>query len=267
MNIKLLDVNDKSKSRVALPFAEYIEMTSAEQEFILILLERYKPKKIVEIGCAAGGTSALLLKNTGQDQIVYGIDISSKYYRDTSKDTSYLVKSYCSLEEQCRYKLYLGKDPIYQMDNIGSGIDFIILDTMHSLPGELLTFFAVYKYLAPGAVLILHDLTLNFERFDKTTLKARRLSFCTNVVFTNIGSRMKFLPDTAMPNIGAVIIDDFTEDNIESMFMALSYTWAYFPIDIIYQYKQYIDKNYSEFCQKYFANCIVGQAKLAKGVF
>lgn len=267
MGIRLLEITEKAKERPDEPFLDAIEMSKIEQEFVLALLEKFQPVKIVEIGCAAGGTSALILRHTKFHQKVYGIDICPNYYRDPTKNTSYIVEEYCKPDEKSRYSLYLGKDPIYRMEAIGNGIDFVIMDTMHSLPGELLTFFAIYKYLKKGCVLVLHDLTLNFEKFDRSNLAARKNSFCTNVVFSNIGSNTKFLPDIPMPNVGAVLIDDQTEANIESMFMALAYTWAYFPVDLIQPYKQYIDRTYSDFCKSFFSRCVIAQSRLAKGVY
>lgn len=132
------------------------EMAKSEQHFLAWLLRRFKPKKLLEVGTAAGGTSALLLKLS--DAPVYSVDMSTQYYRDTRKPTGFKVSELCTEEEKKRYHLLLGHDPVDVMDQVGDGVDFCLLDTAHNMPGELLHFLAVYRYLKHGCILALHDL-------------------------------------------------------------------------------------------------------------
>lgn len=51
----------------------------------------------------------------------------------------------------------LGETIASRIEEIGNGIDFVILDTMHALPGELLDFISLYPYLDKRAVIVFHD--------------------------------------------------------------------------------------------------------------
>lgn len=265
MNIEFISINDEDTSSIE-SYPE-TEMSLHEQAFLLKLLKKSHPNNILEIGLAAGGTSVSLLKNTDSSQHIYGIDISETYYRNTNYEAAYLIEKLCSHEEMARYKKFLGKDVIYRLPEIENiKFDFVILDTSHILPGELLSFFAIYKYLSPGCIVILHDLLLNFARFDAKSLWYRRHSYATNVLFTCIGSNRKYLPNYGHPNIGAFTIDNETEEYLESSFMALSQTWATLPTqEVLNAYYEFFLKNFSPFCSNYFAYCVKSQTKLVAG--
>lgn len=67
---------------------EDAEMTFEQLEFLEHLLEENAPKKIVEIGVAAGGTSVVILEKIREMNIetsMYSLDLSNEYYRDKSK--------------------------------------------------------------------------------------------------------------------------------------------------------------------------------------
>lgn len=72
-----------------------IEMTHFESGFLCGLLKRERPKKILEVGVAAGGTSAVLLKSIAMldlDAKLYSVDLCHKYYANSSLDVGYMVK-------------------------------------------------------------------------------------------------------------------------------------------------------------------------------
>ena len=71
-----------------------IEMKPDERKFINGIIRKYKPKKLVEIGIAQGGSSALIL-NAIKDMPnakLFSIDKSDVWYRDKSKKVGWLVK-------------------------------------------------------------------------------------------------------------------------------------------------------------------------------
>ena len=66
-----------------------IEMTHFESGFLCGLLKRERPKKILEVGVAAGGTSAVLLKSISMLNLnakLYSVDLCHKYYANPSLD-------------------------------------------------------------------------------------------------------------------------------------------------------------------------------------
>ncbi len=61
------------------------EMTEPQLSMLCGLIKEYKPEKIVEVGVAAGGTTAVILNCLSLielDTCVYSVDISERYYRD-----------------------------------------------------------------------------------------------------------------------------------------------------------------------------------------
>lgn len=235
------------------------EMSRREHNFLLFLLREYAPKKILEVGVSAGGTSALLLKNMSPDATLFGIDASSQWYRDNTKRTGFKVSELCTPEEMARYTLIAGADVVDAIDQVGDGIDFCILYTTHSLPGELLQFFVVYPFMKSGAVLVLHDLSLNFWIEQGKPADLRSSFYATRIVFSVLASRRKYMPNMAAPNIGAIIMDDDTKRSIDSAFFALGITWHYFPANILERYRNFFKIHYDEFCNKFFDQCLICQ--------
>ena len=70
------------------------EMSERQSGFLCGLIKEFKPKRILEIGVAAGGTTAIMLNcisMLGLETSIVSIDVSVDYYRDTNKKTGYLA--------------------------------------------------------------------------------------------------------------------------------------------------------------------------------
>ncbi len=247
-----------------LPFRTHCEMSDIEQNFLYHLLNKYSPKKILEIGVAAGGTSCLILKNISPDSCLYSLDISQKYYRDNSKKCGYVINDNCTKDELSRHKLFLGLDIINMIGKEDFGdFDFVIIDTMHILPGEVLQFLCVCQIMLPNAVLVLHDIGLNilYAHRKEITVQQKQ-AYATNVLFSTLVSECKMLPKVDEPNIGALIIDANTRNNLDSLFMTLLYPWEYYPDYLIMKYAEFIRCNYSDFCYNIFIEAAIFQKNL-----
>lgn len=240
-----------------------IEMTRSETGFLIDLLQKYKPKKILEVGVAAGGTTSLILKNITGDQRLISVDICDRYYRDNTYITGYIAQQTCTEEELGRHTVYLGKDIISCIGDIGGDIDFCIIDTMHVMPGELMHFIAVYPFLSKNCCVVLHDLTLNKE-LEKGKIRYGSEAFCSKVLFSSIVSQQKLLLSHPLSNIGAFFVDDSTKTHIENIFLALSISWHYYPSEYMIEYANFIKKHYSPFCLAYFLACARFQADLVR---
>ena len=71
----------------------FIEITKDEQKFLNGLIRKIKPKKIVEIGVAYGGTAVIILnaiKDINGSEL-FSIDINKKCYRLRSKETGFIA--------------------------------------------------------------------------------------------------------------------------------------------------------------------------------
>ena len=137
------------------------EMSFTDRSFLNGIIRKLKPNKILEIGLAAGGSSAIILNaiKDFENSTLYSIDYNTKYYQDNSKNTGFIVNDYLP-ELKNKWNLYTGGVSAKFIEDIGNNIDVCLLDTMHCNPGEILDFLTVLPYLKENAVVILHDTLL-----------------------------------------------------------------------------------------------------------
>lgn len=223
------------------------EMTEFESAFLCGMLREFKPHKILEVGIAGGGTTAIIMQCMeilGEDYELHSVDIADKFYRDNSKSCGYLgeeAKKYISGANQ---KFYLGKILPECIDSIGDDIDCVILDTAHVLPGEVLDFLTVFPYLKENAIIILHDLINNHCTNNKTIF--RKNANATKILFDSISGKKYMMKDDSepvrngFPNIGAIQITNETKQNLANIVSALSNTWYYIPDNT--QLNMYVSK-------------------------
>ena len=96
-NIDLYKEPLQIESELKKDIAYEAEMTEWELAFLCGLIKKYKPKKLLEIGVAAGGTTAILLNcldclNLKSE--FYSVDYSKKFYRDPKYNTGFWLKQY-----------------------------------------------------------------------------------------------------------------------------------------------------------------------------
>lgn len=70
-------------------------MTEDETKFLIHQLIQNKPKKILEIGVAAGGTTQYILNNMPENSELFSVDISKECYCENNKETGYIAKELC----------------------------------------------------------------------------------------------------------------------------------------------------------------------------
>jgi predicted O-methyltransferase YrrM len=224
----------------------HTEMSESEVEFLFGLLDKKRPQKLVEVGVAAGGTTAAIIEHLSKAEYLckmYSIDKSEVHYRDTAKETGYYAAEYKNkMKTQIEHKFLFGKYAVEHLEKIGrGGIDFLILDTVHSLPGEILDFIGFLPYLSNHAVVVLHDTCLNHISGNVT-------GFATQLLLDVVSGKKIFdmSVDEGIPNIGAFIIDDTTRQNIDDVFRSLFVTWRYMIDDAqLSIYREFYRKHYS----------------------
>lgn len=149
-----------------LPGNGHSGMSSYDLAFLCGAIRKFRPRKVVEIGVSAGGTSAVLLESLRLAEYpceVYSVDISTHWYIDPNQLTGFMLQAYFAQRElhNVSHRLITGKTIAEAVDEIGEGIDFVIIDTMHSLPGELLDFLSVLPHMTcateQGATAVFHD--------------------------------------------------------------------------------------------------------------
>jgi len=221
------------------------EMDREQQGFLCSLINKYKPKKVVEIGVAEGGTTAVIMKtleSVSPDAVMYSSDLNEKLYYDKSQDTGYLLNEVRDeLGNIDRHRFFLGKYLPEVIDDIGDQIDFVILDTVHTIPGEFLDFLAILPYLSENAVVVFHDITLGVMK------PGYKNNICTGVLFSSIiAEKIWNYEEDVTDIIGAVIINADTRKHIDNVFGALFLPWNYMPDeDEMRIYKQIFKMKYS----------------------
>lgn len=226
------------------------EMTRWQTAFLCGLLKSNRPKKIVEVGVAAGATSAVILNTISMlnlDAELYSVDLSESFYRDKTKETGYLAKeSEKFLAHPVKHTLCIGTLPEY-LERIGGDIDFLILDTAHTLPGELLDFLAAFPMLKQGCCVVLHDIILN-HLADPI---AGENSYATKVLLSSVAAEKVVGKGNDTPyhsaNIGAFYVTEDTGKYIENVFSALTIIWQYLPTaEQLERYRKHIAKYYKK---------------------
>lgn len=225
----------KSIANILDPILDEPEMTEFDSAFLCGLIKAEHPKKIVEIGIAAGSTTAIILQcleALDQTYEMYSVDFSEKYYRNVDDlPSGFMAENLIRQRELSGKHQILRGGCVYQfLQQIGDEIDLLILDTMHSLPGELLDFLVLFKRLSKSAIVCLHDISLN------SRVRGFQYMNATNVLFHSVAGEklINYIPrsngeEVGYPNIGAFRINEDTEKYMENVFQALTMSWQYMP--------------------------------------
>ena len=250
--------------------AQYSEMVERERAFVLEQIQKYKPKKIVEIGIAAGANSVLILdflfsNNLLVSTSLYALDYNTTYYLDLCGGGEYNRKSGFLVQEiiphlSSYYHLYTGGFCANHLDKIGGEIDFCIIDTVHSAPGEAFDFLMVLPYLAPNAVIILHDIAYH-------CLAPNKYSHICALLFLSLVGEKK-IPSQYAPyenifqNIGSCMLASQQNDYLDLYFRILHIPWEYMPSEEdLSIFKNHILKHYGESFATTFEHIVALQKK------
>lgn len=112
------------------------------------------------------------------------------------------------------------------VEKIGNDIDFLILDTVHFVPGELLDFLVCLPHLKDGAIVLLHDIIMNhLGNFTE--------AFATRLLYSLVAAqKIKYEENSNLyrcQGMGAFIVDKDTRKYADNIFHALMVTWNYIP--------------------------------------
>lgn len=198
------------------------EMSQNERYFLNGILRHVKPHKILEVGVAAGGSSAIILNATQDisDSVLYSADYLDFYYRAPHRKVGFTVPENFP-EYLDRWKLFAGGDVSRYIEQIGDGIDFALIDTAHVHPVETLNFLCVLPFMKIGSWVVLHDISLQWSS---------EYSLACKYLFDHVVSENKLMPTPdSIPlfaNIGAFQITNDTHKNIKDVFMSLTIPWG-----------------------------------------
>ncbi|GHU41379.1 hypothetical protein FACS1894111_03580 [Clostridia bacterium] len=222
--------------------SEHPMMSPDERYFLNGLLAYYKPTNVLELGVNFGEGSAQILhniRNTPEAKLT-SIDLAEfAFYNeiiDEKKNTKRGVISDEPIGKFAfthpdlpldKWTLVTGKDPsevIAGLDNSKDGYDFLVLDTAHLHPIELLNFLCVLPYLRDGAIVVLHDITLFALYIPPYAFACRQLFGAVVAERIQLNSRFS--------NIGAFQVSADTRKYIQNVFESLVLPWEIDPRNV-----------------------------------
>ena len=233
------------------------ELSQEEHGFICGLIKKYRLERIVELGVSGGGTSVLVLnclqKLGMNDTKMFSIDLSRTYHFNTEKQCGFQIEEAREyLENIDNHTLILGKTLPEVIENITEEgkIDFLILDTTHYLPGELLDFAIALPFLTDNAVIVLDDISFWFEGEN-------RWAFATKILF-DLCIAEKYYAQTpdGFPKVAAFRLADKSSMWQKNLFDALSMPWSYYDKNQISFYKKIVSRYFSSEIQESFNKAV-----------
>lgn len=246
-------------NRLGEEYKQFSEMNENDRAFLNSLLLKKQPKKILEVGVSKGGSSLVILNaiKDKSDAHLYSCDYLENCYCIPDKKVGFYVDNFPELKK--KWTLYSGGLTLNFLDEIGADIDFCLIDTVHSNPGEILDFLMVLPYLSKQATVVFHDTNLHLLANDTVSI--------TNALLMSAIVGQKLIPANKLytycgfsdyiNNIGAIEINEDTYKNIYNIFNLLALPWAYMPSDMdILQFLNFIKKFYDEYYVKYFEEII-----------
>ena len=240
-------------------------MSEWESSFIFTLLLKYKPKKIVEVGVASGGSSAVILSAiqniTGAH--LYSIDKTRQVYVRHDKPVGYIVSEQFP-ELMKKWTLYTKVITADVIESIGKGIDCVLLDTTHTTPGELLDFLEVLPFLKSEALVIIHDICLQFTNYGSTKSsgqKRHKLMLATTLLYSNLRG-LKLTPPPSPTrtywNIGAVRLEKNQKRYYYDYFFPLAFNWEYLPAqEDLRKIRQFLQIYYDKECIRLYDEALI----------
>ena len=234
-------------------------MWDNQREFLNGVIRKFRPKKVLEIGPWAGGSSIIIL-NALKDirgSKLYSVDLYNKNF------IGRCVPRYFKELTQ-NWKLYKGNTIAKYIKDIGNNIDLVFLDSVHLEPGEILQFLIILPFLKEEAVVVFHDIA---NQITKSGPPGTRREWASYIIF-NILRGKKYLPSGntfLLKDIGAVKLEKNQKRYIYDYFRALGGQWQYFPKEIYIKitrdlFTAYYDKN----CLQIFDEAVEFNRKFVK---
>ena len=220
-----------------------------------------KPRKILEIGVAEGGTTAVIVKSLemlGMECEMYSVDLRYKV-DNKHMDIGYVFKEQ-ETPSKIKHKFLLGKSIAGQIENVvGENIDLVVLDTTHQIPGEILDFLSVLPFMAENGMVVMHDTNLDYFHGMGQEVKRIKEAYkfkATKVLFATVVAE-KYCDYDQIPNIGAFKINEDTHKYIMNLFMALSLNWTYkVGTNLLNEYRNVLAQYYSGQCMEVYDMCV-----------
>lgn len=257
--------------------AAHLEVEEADLNFLCGLLQSRKPKKILKAGNITHiitDTVLGCLHNLQIDSQTYSIDAlegpDSKHLPEAELDGDADTG-----DPRC-FKNMDGMPLLAALEEIGYGIDFLILDAAYNMPKEILNFIAVFPYLTADAVIVLQDVAVRYSEngrevatsvlFQNVTaaklnhqeqypnVRDRMAAYVSLKSFCDAGkAKVHFVSNM----ISAFQLDAATPAHMSDMFAALWIPWTHVPnVKYLIECETLIRKSYGTECLKLFRQAV-----------
>ena len=218
-------------------------MWANQREFLNGIIRKYKPKKIVEIGVAKGGSSIIILNAIKdlKNSHLYSIDLG-----DVPIVGSCVNKYFPYLSK--KWTLFKGSITANYIEKIGKNIDLAFIDSAHFEPGEILDFLMILPFLKEKAFVIIHDIDhqITYSKGPK-----KRNEWAPYIIFNLIRGK-KYLPSgegILNKDIGVIQLEKNQKRFIHDYCRALGGQWRFFPQEIHIQLiLKFFEKYYDNEC-------------------
>lgn len=245
------------------------QMSIEDHGFLSGLIRELRPRKVLEVGTAYGGTTSLIVKSLElleQPCEMISVDIKEIY---RGKETGCVFKRQPE-PQYVKHSFMLGRELPYIIDDIGGGWDLVILDTMHKVPGEILDFLAVMPHLSDNGTVVLHDIMLSNRRIFLRGMTGIALQeTATKILFASASGEKyyNFKCDDSRDliskySIAAIKVNGDTFRNAADIFFSLSHIWSYkLPAELIAAYRGLYARHYGDRCIEMFDMCLKNEAR------
>lgn len=219
MNKKYLTILDKLKDK------SQKSLSDENILWICNMIEKYKPKRILEIGVSTGGSTAVYLnciKELGLESELVSVDseiIAS--YKKGKPDIGaevYELSRYLDLKN---FKLLKGKYIPEIADKIGL-FDMIIMDTVHFIPGEVLDLLCLKNNIHQDTIIILDDINIE-SRYPHLYEQNLNSTSSNSMILATLDGELLF-SNEIFPDIGGIKLRKSTFDE-NKILLCLCHKW------------------------------------------
>ena len=237
-------------------------MTRPERLFVNGLIRHFKPKKILEVGVWTGtGTCVVLnaMKDMPETRL-HSIDLLSTIPKNHPQNTAGQDKNIGYMASEMFpqalksgrggiWTLHRGQRSEKVLDQVGDGIDFVVLDADHDLPGEIIDFLLILPRTTEDCVFVLHDINITLTNRSRQIMGVNRhrcgrllMSTVTaDKCYPKLGNPLDFndeqsqvllkkVQDKSVPNIGAFRVGPETRrtEHLADLFNYFLMVWFSF---------------------------------------
>lgn len=201
----------------------------SEGEFLSSLIEISNSATIIEIGVAAGVSSAWMLETItrmGGDRVLYSFDLAERYYANIKYPLCFVALDIGSSNE-FNHKIFGGKNS-FDIGGIVSlsnrNVDLAFIDAQHCHPFPSLDTLALLGVVRDGGWIVHHDVNLN-------VVMNQNVSYGHHI-FSKSWDSFKLVNDAPMALIAGFKKPSDNSSCVSSILKALDFPWEYSPTQV-----------------------------------